>query len=106
MRQPLRRTEALRSRRLANRVRVSGGGVLSWDDGKRSYECSAQVRDTSDGGLQLLLSRAVPVGSTAYLTGETFQCLGTVRYCQASADGYAVGLSFVRDPYFRGRLRV
>ena len=83
---------------------VTGYGVLTWDDdtlwgdGKRSKQAAVEVKDVSDGGLQMLTHEPIKVGSLAYLTGEEFRCVGTVRYCRTDPSGFRVGLKFSLEP--------
>lgn len=86
-------------RRAYQRMGATGRGTLTWDAGHGSRQCSVQVRNISDGGAQLLVSRPLAPGWTAYLTGEMFECIGAIQYCVEAAGGFLVGLSFERDPY-------
>ncbi len=83
---------------------VTGFGVLTWDDdagrgdGTRSKQATVEVRNISDGGLQMLTYEPIKAGSLVYLTGEEFRCVGTVRYCRTDPEGYVVGLKFSLEP--------
>lgn len=87
--------------RAHQRIPVTGSGVLTWDAGNGARRCPTQVRNLGDGGLQLFVTRAMVRGWTAYVTGETFECVGDVRYCVPSDGGFLVGLSFRHEPYLR-----
>lgn len=92
-------------RRIHQRTHVTGNGVLTWDAGNGARQCSATVRNLGDGGLQLLVSRPLSQGWTAYLTGEMFECVGKVRYCVPEQGGFLVGLEFSHDPYLRNTVK-
>jgi hypothetical protein len=59
------------------------------------------VRNVSEQGMQLRCEQAIRPGTVVFLTGERYECLGTVRYCVHHDDGYRIGLEFVREPYLR-----
>ena len=80
------------------RDRVCGCGELTWDDGHASKRAEVEVCDLSDNGVQVRASIPIPVGMPAYLTGEEFRCIGTVRYCNRFEQGYRVGLQFNSEP--------
>ena len=88
-------------KRYQQRANVNGEGALTWDAGNGSRECRAKVRNMSDGGMQLFVSRPLATGWTACLTGELFECFGTVRYCKPAEGGFLVGLEFGKAPYVR-----
>ena len=76
---------------------VFGRGELTWDDGVTSKQMPVEVRNISDRGAQLL----VKAGIAAFLTGEEFRCMGTVRYCTDDPRGFLIGLEFSRDPHYK-----
>ena len=88
-------------KRFAQRTSVNGEGALTWDAGNGTRQCRAKVRNMSDGGLQLFVSRPLAAGWTACLTGELFECFGVVRYCQPADGGFIAGLEFRKAPYVR-----
>jgi hypothetical protein len=51
----------------------------------------------------VLCHRAIRTGAVVFLTGETYECLGKVRYCVYGEDGYRIGIQFTREPYPRNR---
>jgi hypothetical protein len=86
------------------RASVYGGGSLTWDDaGEGSRTSSVIVRNLSEQGIQVLCHRAIRTGAVVFLTGETYECLGKVRYCVYGEDGYRIGIQFTREPYPRNR---
>jgi len=87
--------------RRQERYEVTGTGKLTWDSGTGSEECSVVVRNINSKGVQVVASSALEPGSVAYLSGDEFECLGDVRYCRSTVEGFLVGLSFRQDPFFR-----
>ncbi len=87
--------------RRESREFVQGAGRLAWDASTGAREAQVVVRNLSPGGLQLVSRKRVDVGVVAYLTGAQFQCLGSIRYCRSTPEGYLVGLCFTRDPFFK-----
>ena len=90
---------AISEYRRESRDVVCGEGELTWDDGVISRKRSVEVRNISDNGVQVHSRVMAPVGAAAYLTGEHFRCLGTVRYCKSDERGYLIGLELNKEPY-------
>ena len=80
---------------------VRGRGGLTWDDGIASRRIPVEVRDISENGVQVIAPKPITVGVSAYLTGEEFRCIGTVRYCKSEGRGFLVGLEFNREPHYK-----
>ncbi len=88
--------------RAERRAIVYGGGSLTWDDAANgSRTSSVIVRNLSGEGLQIVCHQAIRTGAVVFLTGETYECLGKVRYCVYGEDGYRIGIQFTREPYLR-----
>lgn len=87
--------------RREKRELVNGAGRLVWDTPAGAREVQVVVRDLSPGGLQVVSRKRVDVGVVAFLTGSQFQCLGSIRYCRSTQQGYLVGLCFTRDPFYK-----
>ena len=49
----------------------------------------------------MLCARAINTGAIVFLTGESYECLGEVKYCVYGQDGYRIGIEFKREPYHR-----
>jgi hypothetical protein len=62
---------------------------------------SVIVRNLSGQGLQIVCHEAIRTGAVVFLTGETYECFGKVRYCVYGEDGYRIGIQFTREPYKR-----
>ena len=90
--------------RSEERERVYGKGELIWDHGAQAKQCTVEVRNLSDKGMQLHVSEYVRTGAAAYLTGTQYQCVGSVRYCVPNGQGFLVGLEFSREPHFKNSL--
>lgn len=88
--------------RSETRAPVFGGGSLTWNDGLEGA-CTepVTVRNLSGHGLQVLCRRPIRAGAPVFLTGETYECLGTVKYCVYSDEGFRIGIELERDPYPR-----
>ncbi len=80
---------------------VFGRGELTWDDGATSKQPRVEVRNISDRGVQLLARTPIKAGISAFLTGEEFRCMGTVRYCTDDPRGFLLGLEFSREPHYK-----
>lgn len=88
------------------RATVYGGGSLAWDDVEKGAQTSnVIVRNLSGLGLQVICGRPIRTGAVVFLTGDTFECLGEVRYCVYGEDGYRIGIEFKREPYRRPAAR-
>lgn len=89
-----------RGRELRGEARdpVFGVGVLTWDEGYGARQAQVEVCNISNSGAQVFGATELPAGSKAYLTGDQFRCVGTVRYCQAQSAGFMVGLEFSLEP--------
>lgn len=95
------RTTALRrGRELREEARdpVFGSGLLTWDEGHGARKAQVEVRNISDSGAQVFGSTEMRAGAKAYLTGDQFRCVGTIRYCQAHSSGFMAGLEFNLQP--------
>lgn len=90
--------------RLEPRDAVVGQGVLTWDEGSGARQARVEVRNISDNGVQLAAVTHLSAGTKAYLTGEQFRCIGTVRYCQRDGLGFLLGLEFHRSPNYKDSL--
>ncbi len=74
---------------------TTGGGVLHW----RGASIPVTVRNVSDGGVQLQVPQAINVPEVIRLTGETWECLGSTRYCTRQGSKFVVGVEIVGEPY-------
>ena len=84
------------------RAPVFGGGWLTWDDAREGARTShVVVRNLSGQGLQVVSPRQVRTGAVVFLTGETYECLGKVKYCVHGDGGFRIGIQFMREPYPR-----
>ena len=91
-------------RRREVRQPVRGTGVLRWSgpNGPRTVE--VQVQDMSASGMQFELSEPIQVDETVRLAGQSFECIGLVRYCTPQGNRFVVGIQFTRPPYDRDSL--
>lgn len=83
---------------------VCGEGELTWDDGVVSRKHSVDVCNISDSGVQVRSRVHAPVGAAAYLTGEHFRCVGSIRYCRSNDAGYLVGIELNNDPHYKNAM--
>jgi hypothetical protein len=82
------------------RASVYGGGSLTWEDADEGSRTSpVVVRNLSGHGLQVVCQRAVRAGAAVFLTGETYECLGEVKYCVHVDGGFRIGIQLSRPPY-------
>lgn len=88
-------------------VRLPAAWPVKFDLGASTQELRVtETTDVSAGGVALLVSEPVPIGSTLHLEvhspplGRTVQAEGRVLRCQpAGREGYELGIRFVRiDP--------
>ncbi|MEZ5366767.1 MAG: hypothetical protein R2748_31610 [Bryobacterales bacterium] len=91
-----------RYQRREMRAEVFGEGSLTWNDGLDGARTSSvTVRNLSSQGLQVVCRKAIRAGASVFLTGETYECLGTVKYCVYSDEGFRIGIELEREPYHR-----
>ena len=88
----------MRHARREARDHVSGRGVLTWDDGSQSQRTVVEVSNLSEHGMQLASTEPLSVGQRAYITGDEFRCVGTVRHCEAAGGRFCVGIEFSHEP--------
>ena len=85
--------------RESERVPVGDRAKLVWHRPGEAYEVAdIQVSNVSLGGLQMLCPEKVAVGSLVCVTGDDFQCLGTVCYCTAAGSGFVAGMQYSKQP--------
>jgi hypothetical protein len=52
--------------------------------------------EMSEGGMRLLLTRAIPVGAPVKIEAEDSLFLGEVCYCESQATGFLIGLKLLQ----------
>ncbi len=87
-------------RRFDERVPVGDRAKMVWHHTGAAFAVTdVQISNVSRGGLQMLTPERVPVGSLVSVTGEDFQCLGTVCYCTSpEGNNMVVGIQFSKQP--------
>jgi len=89
-----------RERRRVQRSAAGGHAHVRWTGGDgKTLECEAEVRNASDGGLQLGLDQAAEDGSVLRLTGEQVECMGTVRYSIPHGSRHLVGVELLGEAF-------
>ena len=89
-------------RRDEERYAAGGTGALTWQSGSGKHECRVNVRNISQGGVQLISKRPLQIGWSAHLRGEQFDCIGSGKYCNPTETDYLIGIRFLSEPFFRG----
>ena len=87
-------------KRSCQRNVVAGSGKLHFeaDDGS-TRTVTADIHNISDDGFQVTSPAAVPIGSTARLAGNRYQCIATACYCTPAGEQYLVGFQYFVKPH-------
>jgi len=89
-------------RRREDRDVVEGKADLFWGGlGADIRHIEVDVRDVSAGGMQLWISRPIPLETAVRVAGQDYACLGVTCYCRPEGEGYSVGIQFTQDPYYK-----
>ena len=86
-------------RRRGSRLPAGGCGTLHWAGPDGSKSAVVAVRNMTSGGMQLEVPERLDVGQNIRLSGETWQCQGTVRYCRPEGGHLVAGVQLTRPPY-------
>ena len=89
-------------RRRTQRLPAAGTGLLEWNDATGPRGTTVRVTNVSADGVTIELPEAVKAPQMGRLTGNTWQCLGWLRYCNEQRGGFMAGFEFVQDPYPKG----
>jgi hypothetical protein len=90
-------------RRTEDRLTAGGGGKLFFSDHLSGRAVTVQVVDVSARGAQVASSERLEPHRNVRLTGGTWECLGSVRYCRKEGDSFFAGIQFLRPPRARAR---
>jgi hypothetical protein len=90
-------------RRTADRLTAGGGGKLFFSDDIAGRAVAVQVVNVSVRGAQVASSERLAPHRNVRLTGGTWECLGSVRYCRKEGDSFFAGIQFLRPPRARAR---
>ncbi len=86
-------------RRGDDRVPVGDRAKTVWRvEGEAFRVTDVVISNVSQGGLQMRSPEKIAVGSLVSVTGDDFQCLGTVCYCTRGGDGFLAGIQFSKRP--------
>lgn len=89
-------------RREDDRIPVGDPVVATWESPAEDAMVSeGMVLDVSDGGLQLSLHNHVSPGALIRISGDEFECLGTVTYSIPWNGRERVGVQFLKEPALR-----
>ena len=89
-----------RERRALKRQPAGGGGTLFWTDPfGRSGASAVVARNVTEKGIQLEARDKIPVAAAVRLSGQTLECIGSVRYCSRDGEKYLVGIVIAGQPY-------
>jgi len=89
-------------RREDDRIPVGDPIVATWDDPAEGAMISeGMVLNFSVGGMQVSLTSHVPPGALIRISGDDFECLGTVSYSIPNEGGCKVGVQFLQRPELR-----
>jgi hypothetical protein len=87
-------------RRREDRYPVVGQGTLKWNDGRLHHTSAVQVCNVTPEGVRVRLDRELHSGQMVRLSGETWECIGAVRYCEPEGGHYwALGLEILGSAY-------
>ena len=86
-------------RRASPRRPVSGVATLMWQDSHGGdHSLRAEVLNASEGGVQILTPRALPVPTIIFLLGKNVEAIAETRYCEARDDMFVIGLRLKAFP--------
>lgn len=89
----------VRERRREDRLPAVGSGTLHWFEGTQPRSATVDVEDVTESGVRLRATEPVAAGEMIRLTGESWECLGRVNYCNTVAGGTVLGIELTRPAY-------
>ncbi|GEM_PF-1801455 len=92
----------LTERRRLERLPASGSGTLEWTDPTRRHRtATVTVKDITADGVRLEADEPLETLNGARLVGETWECLGSIRYCRPENGRFVAGMQLTRLPIRR-----
>src|SRR5581483_3815902 len=92
----------LTERRRLDRLPASGSGTLEWiDPSRRRRTATVTVKDITADGVRLEADQPLETWNGARLIGETWECLGSIRYCRPENGRFVAGMQLTRLPIRR-----
>lgn len=88
-------------RRREDRIPSAGNGSLEWFEMREKRAAPVVVEDVTEGGVRLRLEESLSQVDMVRLTGETWECLGKVRYCLARDGGTVLGIELAGPAYLK-----
>jgi len=87
-------------RRKETRPAIAETATLQWADQTRRWSEAVYIKNLSEGGAQVELGRALPVRQLVRLSGEAWERLGHVRYCQREGPmNFVAGIELCPTAY-------
>lgn len=86
-------------RRHEDRLPTAGQGTLHWKDRSGGQVASVYVRNVAESGVQIEIHKRLDPHQTVWLSGQSWECEGRVRYCRREGSRYLVGIQLLRPPY-------
>jgi hypothetical protein len=89
-------------RRRQDRIPVSGKGEVHWyDKGGHQRVATVEVENVTESGVRLKVAESLRGVAMLRLTGETWECLGRIRYSEAGVTGHGVGIELASPAYLK-----
>jgi len=86
-------------RRRQDRLPAVGSGALHWFAGSQGRTATVEVEDVTESGVRVRAPEPIAPGEMVRLTGESWECLGRVRYCHVGDDGSILGIELTGPAY-------
>lgn len=86
-------------RRRQDRLPAVGSGTLHWFAGSRDRTATVEVDDVTESGVRVRAPEPIAPGEMVRLTGESWECLGRVHYCNAVEGGTVLGIELTGPAY-------
>jgi hypothetical protein len=85
--------------RREDRLATIGCGTLVCSDRRGRPVLRVQVTNTSKQGAQVEIDQPISIHQLVRLSGQTWECLGQVRYCQRRGTKFVAGIQFTQAPH-------
>jgi hypothetical protein len=83
-------------RRSPQRLPDSSLVMISWVENGVRFDQLGSAKNSSTGGVGVLMNRALPVGSVVTVSSSTGETAGIVRHNSELIEGHIIGIEFYR----------
>lgn len=93
----------LYERRRADRLSSAGTGTLQWSmPGGARQAARVSVRNIGASGALIVSDQPLVVDQMVRLSGETWECIGRIRYCRRDGKKFLSGIQLTQPPQPKG----